>query len=171
MVSEKKIFLGFPHYNPMGAIRCHGHQSCEFQNFFNSNDVILITESWTNEYSDIEVSNFDSFVLHRKEKKKGCKRNSGGIVLYIRSKYVTRNTLVYTSQDDIIWAKFDKALFSMNTDLYVGLCYVIPDDSSRQSLIDTNIFDRLLALWRIEDTTEMVFGRKKRRFVGRKQSK
>ena len=26
MVSEK-IFLGFPHYNPMGAIRCHGNQS------------------------------------------------------------------------------------------------------------------------------------------------
>ena len=27
MVSEKKIFLGFPHYNPMGAIRCHGNQN------------------------------------------------------------------------------------------------------------------------------------------------
>ena len=27
MVSEKKIFLGFPHYNPMEAIRCHGNQS------------------------------------------------------------------------------------------------------------------------------------------------
>ena len=32
----------------------------------------------------------------------------------------------------------------MSNDLYVGLCYVIPDDSSRQSLADTNIFDRLL---------------------------
>ena len=29
MVSEKKIVLGFPHYNTMGAIRCHGHP--EFQ--------------------------------------------------------------------------------------------------------------------------------------------
>ena len=48
--------------------------SREFQNFFNSNDVILITESWTDEYSDIEVSNFDSSVLQRKEKKKGCKK-------------------------------------------------------------------------------------------------
>ena len=28
-----------------------------------------------------------------------------------------------------------------------------------------------IALWRIEDTTEMVFRRKKRRFSGRKQSK
>ena len=29
MVSEKKIFLGFPYYNPMGAIRCHGHKSSD----------------------------------------------------------------------------------------------------------------------------------------------
>ena len=27
MVSEKKIFLCSPHYNPMGAIRRHGNQS------------------------------------------------------------------------------------------------------------------------------------------------
>ena len=27
MVSEKKIVFGFPHYNTMGAIRCHGTQS------------------------------------------------------------------------------------------------------------------------------------------------
>ena len=102
----------------------------------------MITESWTDEYSDIEVSDFD--VLHRKEKKKCCKRNSGCIVLYIRSKYVTRDTLVYTSQDDIVSVKSDKALFSMSNDLYVGICYVIPDDSSRQSLVDTNMFDMLL---------------------------
>ena len=27
MVSEKKFFLDFLHYNPMGAICCHGNQS------------------------------------------------------------------------------------------------------------------------------------------------
>ena len=29
MVSEKKIVSGFPHYNPMGAIGCHGNQSSD----------------------------------------------------------------------------------------------------------------------------------------------
>ena len=33
---------------------------------------------------------------------------------------------------------------AMDSDLYVCLCYVTPDDSSRQSLNETNIFDRLL---------------------------
>lgn len=31
----------------------------------------------------------------------------------------------------------------LEKDLYVCLCYVIPDDSSRQTMIDNNIFDRL----------------------------
>ena len=141
-----KVPLRFCLLNAQGLTskRTNKLKSSDFENFFSSTDIILITESWTDEYSDIEVSDFDAFVLHRKEKKKGCKRNSGGIVLYIRSKYVTRDTLVYISQDDIIWVKFNKALFSVSNDLYVGLCYVIPDDSSRQSLVDSNIFDRLL---------------------------
>ena len=107
--------LRFCLLNVQGLVskRTNKLKSREFQNIFSKNDIILITESWTDEYSDIEVGDFDNFVLHRKVKKKGCKRNSGGIVLYIRSKYVTRDTLVYTSQDDIIWVKFNKALFSI----------------------------------------------------------
>ena len=35
MISEKKVFLGFTHHNPMGAIRCHEHQS--------SNPILLKT--------------------------------------------------------------------------------------------------------------------------------
>lgn len=33
---------------------------------------------------------------------------------------------------------------SLNNDLYICFSYVIPDDSSRQSLVETNIFHRLL---------------------------
>ena len=41
------------------------------------------------------------------------------------------------------WVKLDKKVLSLNSDLYVCLCYVTPDDSSRQSLVETNIFDGL----------------------------
>ena len=30
--------------------------------------------------------------------------------MYIRNKYVSKDTLVFTSQDDIIWIKIDKSL-------------------------------------------------------------
>lgn len=46
--------------------------------------------------------------------------------------------------DDIIWVKIDKSLLSLSSDLYIALCYVTPDDSSRQSMLETNVSDRLL---------------------------
>lgn len=114
-------------------------QTVEFQNIFPSSDVVLLTETWTNQYSDIEVNNFEAYVLNRKEIKQNSKRNSGGLILYIRNTYVSNDTLVYTSIDDIIWVKIDKFLLSLSSDLYIALCYVTPDDSSRQSMLETNV--------------------------------
>ena len=71
-------------------------------------------------------------------------RNSGGLILYIRNTYVSNDTLVYTSMDNIIWVKIDKSLLSLSSDLYIALCYVTSVDSSRQSMLETNVFDRLL---------------------------
>ena len=67
---------------------------------------MLLVETWTN-FSDIDVSNFHAFVLNRNENKKSSKRSSGGIILYVRNKYVSKDTLVYTDKDDIIWVKID----------------------------------------------------------------
>ena len=40
--------------------------------------------------------------------------------------------------------KISSSVLSLNNDLYICLCYVVPDESSRQALIETNIFDRIL---------------------------
>ena len=79
-----------------------------------------------------------------KRKKRGSKRISGGIILYVRNKFVSKDMLIFKSQDDILWVKIAKSVLSSTNDLYICLCYVIPDDSSRQALTETNIFDRLL---------------------------
>ena len=119
-------------------------KSEEFRNIFKSSDIVLLTVTWTNDFSDIHVNNFEAYALHRNEIKKGSKRCSGGIIVYIRNKYVSKDMLVFTSQDDIIWIKINKCLCCSENNLLIGLCYVIPDGSSRQSMSETNIFDRLL---------------------------
>ena len=44
---------------------------------------------------------------------------------------------------------------SLKNDLYVALLYALPEASSRQSMIETNIFDRLLdSVVHIETKTE-----------------
>ena len=75
--------------------------------------------------------------------------------MYIREKFVNNETFVCKSGDDIIWVKLDKTILSLNSDLYICLCYVTPDDSSRQSLIETNIFDRLMeSMVSVENKTQ-----------------
>ena len=132
--------------NAQGLVtkRTNKLKSEEFQQIFNSSDLVLLVETWTNEFSDIDVANFQAFVLNRTENKKTSKRSSGGIILYIRNEYVSNDTLIYTDKDDIVWIKISKSSCSLDNDLFVGLCYVVPDDSSRQSMIETNVFDRLL---------------------------
>ena len=76
-------------------------KSDEFKSIFLLNDVILLTETWTDEYSDVLVDNFETFVLHRQEKKRGSKRNSGGIILYVRNKFVSKDMLIFKSQGEI----------------------------------------------------------------------
>ena len=119
-------------------------KSTEFKRIFNSHDVVLLTKCWANQFSETNVDNFEAYVLNRNENKKNSKRNSGGIILYIRNKYVSNDNLFFTSQDDILWVKISSSTLSTENDLYICLCYVVPDSSSRQALLETNIFDRIL---------------------------
>ena len=72
-------------------------QSEELKSIFTSNDIVLLTETWTDNYSDTRVSGFETFELHREEVKNRSKRNSGGIIVYIREKYVNNEMLVSKS--------------------------------------------------------------------------
>lgn len=119
-------------------------KSKELNHIFSNSDIILLTETWTNELSDLHYDGFQSFVLHRTLKKANAKRDSGGIAIFIRDKYVSSDTLIFEEEDDILWVKISGNLFNLDKDLYICLSYVLPDGSSRQSMVETNIFDRLL---------------------------
>ena len=137
--------LRFSLLNVQGLVsrRTNKLKSSELLNIFESSDLVLLTETWTDDFSDISVNHFEHFALNRKHIKAGSRRNSGGVILYIRNKFVSKDTLVFTSEDDFLWVKIDKSVLSSERDLYVCLCYVIPDGSSRQSMVESNIFDRL----------------------------
>ena len=120
-------------------------KSTELLNINNqTHDIVLLCETWANELCDLQVDNFDNFVLNRSNNKEFSKRSSGGIIVYIRNEYACENTCVFCSEDDIICVKLSASKLTTSLDLFFCLCYVVPDNSSRQSLIDTHTFDRLL---------------------------
>ena len=57
--------------------------------------------------------------------------------------------------DAHIWLKLRHECFDFENDLYLCLCYVVPSNSSRQGVIETNVFDEiLLNITHIKHVTE-----------------
>ena len=104
---------------------------------------MLLTETWTNEFSDVSVAGFKDFQINRLNKKQNTKRDSGGIALFVRDKLIKHCKLFEKDGDDIIWLKIDKHLFHLSSDLYLCLCYVIPSNSSREAFTEISILDRI----------------------------
>ena len=105
---------------------------------------MLLTETWANDIYDLAVDKFEHFILNRTENVISSKRSSGGLVVYIRSKFVTSDTLVFHSEDDIICVKIKGDILGLQNDLFLCLCYVIPENSSRQAMLNSHTFERLL---------------------------
>ena len=107
---------------------------------------MMFTESWGTEYTNFHVPGFQYFNLNRHEYKPNSKRASGGIIIYVKGSILkpNYNVMLMKDNDDIIWLKFDETNSIFSNCIYVCLCYNVHSGTSRQGLIDTDIFDRLL---------------------------
>lgn len=64
-------------------------KSPEFISMFESNDIVMLTETWSNEFTDLQIKHFENFALHRPRLSKS-KRDSGGILIYVREHLVSK---------------------------------------------------------------------------------
>ena len=121
-------------------------ESPEIKSLFAENDILMFTESWGTVYTNFNVSGFRYFNLNRYEYKPNSKRASGGIIIYVSERILKPDAkpLLLNDNDDIIWLKFDETNSIFSDCIYVCLCYNVPQGTSRQGLIDVDIFDRLL---------------------------
>ena len=139
-----KVPIRFAFLNVEGLVtkKMNKLQCAEIKDLFQNNEIVLFNETWTSEMSNLDVENFEYFALHRTQRKINAKRDSGGIIIYVRSELYNSNMLVKTDCDDIIWLKFEPGIISDKT-LYLCLCYVLPSGTSRQPIVETSVFDRL----------------------------
>ena len=77
----------------------------------NKNDIVCITESWKNETQvkllEREVSNTFSIIYSCRRKNKRAKRDSGGIVVFIKNYLSDFIKTKDTSDEDIIWLNIE----------------------------------------------------------------
>ena len=119
------------------------HNDAQFIEILLQNDIVILSESWTEEYFDYELPNFVSFNFHRKFKSKKARRNSGGIVVYVRD-YVSRGVKIISNRfDTLIWLKLEKSFFDIDDDIYLCGTYLWPDESPAAKYYNVNLFDVL----------------------------
>ena len=61
----------------------------------------------------------------------------GWIFAYVQNELVTDRILFMQDNDDILWLRLDGGLFNLAHDLFVCMCYNVPEGSSRQNLSDS----------------------------------
>jgi hypothetical protein len=115
----------------------------EFLKLIKSNDIVFLSETWTDNDSDIGIDGYSCFNFYRKFRNKRAKRNSGGIVIYVRDLYKDGVTVVKNNFDTIIWLKLDKSYFGFDTDVYLCGLYLWPDDSPITQIFQEDLFDVL----------------------------
>ena len=115
----------------------------ELQDIFKSNDLVLLTETWSHDAQTLDVPDFTLFSAHRLENNVNAKRYSGGIIAYVRSSLVDQNTLQKSESDDLLFLKFPPKCTGYPSDLLICSCYVLPENSARQPLINQSVFERI----------------------------
>ena len=115
----------------------------DFVTLCESYDIILLSETWTNIYSDLSVRGYECVVKHRDRKRK-AKRDSGGLVCFFREsifKGVTREPWDF---EDGMCFKLNKNYFGWEDDLFILFVYMKPKQSTRQDIdSDSDCFEAL----------------------------
>lgn len=73
-------------------------QSEELLTIFSKNDILFLTETWLGDEANVQVNGFKYYQLNRTLRKRNVKRDSGGLIVYIREELVTDNTLFFYGQ-------------------------------------------------------------------------
>ena len=115
----------------------------EFVSSVFQSDFVLLSETWSNEHSDIDVKGYSRVSKIRKLKKK-AKRSSGGLEVYIKENLLKGITVLKWDFEDGLSFKFDNDFFGWEKPLYLFFTYFKPQNSSRSDLdIDDDCFNIL----------------------------
>ena len=129
-------------YNVQGLVR-YKLTDPEFIKYLSPYDLILICESWTSELSNISISGFEHFPSHRPKMNKKSRRNSGGVILYVKEHILQGVSIIKDDIPDMIWAKLDKEHFGFENNILLCLSYIMPSNSSGQAFIGNHFLEQM----------------------------
>ena len=106
--------------------------------------MICLTETWTSKRSNIDLKGYSNPIhSYHKVQNRRAKRNSGGIIIYIRDTLRKGVKLVKNEMDCLVWIMLDKTFFNIECDWYLAVAYIPPENSNYHFIYDVDIFKRI----------------------------
>ena len=131
----------------IGALNCQGikekYENPNFVDIITPCDIFGVSETWIgNEENKINIPGYKFYQICRK-KEKGATR--GGIGIFIREEQKKWIKVLYNiSNENCLWCKLDKKYYKFDDDVYIGITYIPPENSSREKRINKDHFKTLM---------------------------
>ena len=104
-------------------------------------DIICLSETWSNKNTNIDLNGYSNPIhSYRKYQHRRARRSSGGIIIYIKDSLRKGVKLIKNEVDCLVWLKFDKTFFHIETDIYLPVVYIAPESSPIHNIYDVDIF-------------------------------
>ena len=113
----------------------------DFLNYINEFDVLLFTECWNSQISNIEIKNFESISCSRPKCNAKAKRNSGGIIVYYKEQLSKFIEVVNIDNKGIMWFKLKDNESGSSEDKYICVCYIPPEDSNVYKNVNSPLYE------------------------------
>ena len=83
----------------------------EFTECMGENDIVLLSETWTNEKHDLGVNEFAEPLCKHRIRKKNAKRDSGGLVCYFKKYLFDGVSEIKWEFEDGVCIRLDRYFF------------------------------------------------------------
>ena len=114
----------------------------EFIELVSVYDVIMLSETWTNEKDELGIDDFEKPFCKHRDRKVNARRDSGGLCVFFRKCIVKGISEVPWDFEDGMCFKLDKCYFGWKEDMYLLCVYMRPEYSSRADLdVDNDIYE------------------------------
>jgi hypothetical protein len=90
----------------------------------------------------MDINGYNYFNFYRKYQHKNSKRCSGGIIIFIKE-CLHNGISIVNIHDTIIWLKFDKNVFGLETDVFLAGVYIWAEKSPCYNVINVDLFELL----------------------------
>jgi hypothetical protein len=105
----------------------------DFLSLVNKHDICLLTATWKNDESTVNIPGYWDFSQARPKHKK-ARRPSGGVT--VMSKYHLRAGIkVALNTEGFIWLKLEKNFFNFINDVYLCAAYIPPQYTCKISIL------------------------------------